>query len=125
MSIHRKCDTCGHEYHGALQCPACEEGTGRALENDDPRWIAREIASRNSEAMLVPGFEPALIGWAQLGATVVALYCRRRLMNAMLAKGLTVPLVVAIVSAADDRENPNAPIIVDLNEPEDVQIPVV
>ena len=124
MSLHRTCTSCGHHYLGALQCPVCHEGRGKALANDDPRWVAREIRARNDQAMLIPGFEPALIGWAQLGATVVALYCRRRLMNTLLSKGLTVPLVVATVAAADDRSNANAPIIVDLNEPEDAQISV-
>ena len=124
MSVHRSCRDCGTVYPGPLACPECD-GTGVALDNKDPMWLRRELLARNPEAMLIPGFEPALIGYAQLGPRAVAIYCRRRRLNTLLANGMPPALSVATMTAADDRSNPNAPLIVDLNESEDEQLRLV
>lgn len=124
MSVHRSCRDCGTVYTGPLACPECD-GTGIALDNKDPMWLRRELLQLNSEAMLIPGFEPALIGYAQLGTRAVAIYCRRRLLNTLLANGMPPALSVATMAAADDRSNPNAPLIVDLNESENEQLRLV
>jgi len=124
MSVHRSCSGCGSVYTGPIACPECG-ATGTPLPNDGATWLRRELLARNPDAMLIPGFEPALVGYAQLGSRAVALYCRRRLLNTLLANGMPPALSVSVITAADDRTNPNAPLIVDLNESENEQLRVV
>ena len=121
MSVHRACIQCDNVYTGPIACPQCD-GFGEPLKNTDIEWIKRELLARNEEAKLVPGFYRALIGYAQLPTRVVALYCRRKLLNTLLAKGVPHDMSAAMLTAADDRSDPNAPIIVDLNETENEQL---
>ena len=121
MSVHRACIKCDNIYTGPIACPECD-GFGEPLKNNNIEWSKRELLARNEEAQLVPGFDPALVGYAQFPTRVVAMYCRRRLLNTLLAKGMPPALSAAILASADDRSTPTAPIIIDINESENAQL---
>lgn len=124
MTIHRSCSSCGSGYFGPVECPRCA-GTGIPQPSSGATWLRRELLRRNPEVVLLEGLDKALVGYAQLGGDTVALYCRRLVFNTLLNGGVPHDLLAATMHQVDKRTNPNAPLIVDLNESEDEQLRLV